>query len=93
MKKLIDMAYQLIINEYNKFKQKILESWQTGPWEIGSQMPCRVSYDVHQRANVVPTVPTWYLLNPQSGEQSGIAQWEEKTPWTGFSEKVGFNNI
>jgi len=43
-------------------------------------MPCRVSYDVHERNNVLLSVPTWYLLNPQSGERAGNAQWGEKTP-------------
>jgi len=45
-------------------------------------MPCRVSSGVHERNNVVPTVPARNPVNPQAGEQSGVAQWEEKTPWS-----------
>ena len=45
-------------------------------------MPCRISTGVHERINVVPTVPAWYPVNLQASEQSGIAQWGEKTPWS-----------
>ena len=45
-------------------------------------MPCRISTGVHERNNVVPTVPVRNSVNPQAGEQSGVAQWEEKTPWS-----------
>ena len=45
-------------------------------------MPCRVSSGVHERNNEVPTVPAWGPVNPQASEQSGLAQWEEKTPWS-----------
>ena len=45
-------------------------------------MPCRISNDVHERFNEVPTVPTIGPLNLQSGERAGIRHWEEKTPWS-----------
>lgn len=45
-------------------------------------MPCRVSSDVHERINELPTVPTTYPLNPQYGEQSVTKLREEKTLWS-----------
>jgi len=32
----------------------------------GSQMPCRVSSDVHEWINEGPTVPAWHPVNPHS---------------------------
>ena len=43
-------------------------------------MPCRISNDVHERTNELPTVPTIYPVNLQSGERAGMRHWEEKTP-------------
>ena len=49
----------------------------------GSQMPCRVSSDVHEWSNEDPTVPAWYPVNPHNvGEQSTNSQRDKKTPWS-----------
>ena len=45
-------------------------------------MPCRISNDVHERINELPTVPTANPVNLQSGERAGTRYWEEKTPWS-----------
>ena len=45
-------------------------------------MPCRVSYDVHEWTNDIPTVPAWGPVNPHNlDEQSRISQRGEKSPW------------
>ena len=46
-------------------------------------MPCRVSSDVHEWINDVPTVPAWGPVNPHNlDEQSRISQRGEKSPWS-----------
>ena len=53
------------------------------PREKGSQMPCRVSSDVHEWINEGPTVPVRSPVNPLNvDEQSTNPQWGEKTLWS-----------
>src|SRR5438270_6593913 len=48
-----------------------------------SQMPCRVSSDVHEWTNDLPAVPAYGLVNPlYLDEQSRDTQRGEKSPWS-----------
>ena len=48
-----------------------------------SQMPCRVSSDVHEWTNDLPAVPAYGPVNPlYLDEQSRNSQRGEKSPWS-----------
>ena len=48
-----------------------------------SQMPCRVSSDVHEWNNEGPAVPAYNPVKPHKlDEQSSIFHRGEKTPWS-----------
>ena len=48
-----------------------------------SQMPCRVSSDVHEWTNDLPAVPAYGPVNPlYLDEQSRDTQRGEKSPWS-----------
>ena len=44
-----------------------------------SQMPRHLISDAHEWINEIPTVPTYYLANPQAGERACSIQRGKKT--------------
>ena len=73
-------------NKRSSFKRTVEESSKritralyTILEEEGSQMPSRVIFGAHEWINEIPTVPIYYLANPQPRERAWQNQRGKKT--------------
>ena len=69
---------KLIINNFEKFSP-FIHVCLFIVFNEGSQMPRRVISDAHEWINEIPTVPTYYLANPQPRERAWHNQRGKKT--------------